>query len=423
MKIAMMTNNYKPFIGGVPISVERLSQGLRILGHEVCVFAPEYEEADREEDVVRCGLGRHRMGNGMAVPNILDRRIRKEFEAREFDLIHVHQPMLMGNAAWWYSRKYSIPLVFTWHTRYEAYLHYLRIFSDLNENQRIRRSIYEKCKAGLPHYMNAYANRCSMVFAPSGDMEDYLKLQDVTVPVRVLPTGLSQQSFVKDEGRSEELRRQYLGNRRYLLCTVSRIEKEKNLYFLLDAAGRLKEEMGACFLLIVAGEGSERGALVRYAEESGISDVVRFIGGVPNEEVKDYLFASDLFLFASKSETQGIVLAEAMAAGLPVAAVRACGVNDIVKDGENGSLSGEDKEAFAGNVCRILKDQDYRERLKEEAKKTAQHYRIENVAKEAEAGYILACKMDGERRSGQGGYQSYRAKNIKPDLLHLFKMS
>ncbi len=422
MKIAMMTNNYKPFIGGVPISVERLSEGLRRLGHEVCIFAPEYQKGVCEEDVIRYGSGRHRMENGMVFPNIVDRRIREEFETRKFDMIHVHQPMLIGNVAQWYSRKYSIPLVFTWHTRYEEYLHYLKPFSDLNENRKVMQFIYEKCRKGLPRYMNAYANRCSLVFAPSGDMESYLRQQNIKPPVRVLPTGLSEHSFTEDPKRSAQLRQKLLGDRKYLLCTVSRIEKEKNLYFLINAAGKLKKELGDRFRIAVVGEGSEREALDRYVKQSGLEDVVSFTGGVPNEEVKDYLFASDLFLFASKSETQGIVLAEAMAAGLPVAAVRACGVNDIVEDQENGCLSEEDEEEFAGKVCRILREQMYRARLKEGAERTALRYRMEAVARKAEAGYVLAGEFKAER-GGNYGYQNYRAEDAEPDLLHLFKVS
>lgn len=222
--------------------------------------------------------------------------------------------------------------------------------------------------------------------------------------------------------RSAQLRQKLLGDRKYLLCTVSRIEKEKNLYFLINAAGKLKKELGDRFRIAVVGEGSEREALDRYVKQSGLEDVVSFTGGVPNEEVKDYLFASDLFLFASKSETQGIVLAEAMAAGLPVAAVRACGVNDIVEDQENGCLSEEDEEEFAGKVCRILREQMYRARLKEGAERTALRYRMEAVARKAEAGYVLAGEFKAER-GGNYGYQNYRAEDAEPDLLHLFKVS
>ena len=153
MKIAMMTNNYKPFIGGVPISVERLSQSLRKRGHEVCIFAPEYEDEYWEEDVIRYRSCEKRMKNGMAIPNILDARINQEFRWRQFDLIHVHQPMLIGNVAVHLSRKYKIPLVYTYHTRYEEYLHYIKLFSEESGQEAIKGHILRQGKKMLPYYM------------------------------------------------------------------------------------------------------------------------------------------------------------------------------------------------------------------------------------------------------------------------------
>lgn len=234
MKIAMMTNNYKPFVGGVPISIERLTEGLRSLGHEVCVFAPEYEEVcdgwrPYEEDVIRYGRGKKHMENGMVIPNVLDERIREEFDYRQFDLIHVHQPMLVGNIAQDYSRKYNIPLAFTWHTRYEEYLHYLSPFSNIKESQKVKQFLYHKCRKGLPYYMKAFANRCDLIYAPCGEMELYLKKQKIKPEVRVLPTGLSDSSFVEEksvpqrfaENYWERIRKQ-IKNFCFVLCPVLR---------------------------------------------------------------------------------------------------------------------------------------------------------------------------------------------------------
>lgn len=402
MKIAMMTNNYKPFVGGVPISIERLTEGLRSLGHEVCVFAPEYEEVcdgwqPYEEDVIRYGRGKKHMENGMVIPNVLDERIREEFDYRQFDLIHVHQPMLVGNIAQHYSRKYNIPLAFTWHTRYEEYLHYLSPFSNIKESQKVKQFLYHKCRKGLPYYMKAFANRCDLIYAPCGEMELYLKKQKIKPEVRVLPTGLSDSSFVEEKKCSAEIRRELLGedkktDKKLLFCTVSRLEKEKNLYFLLDAAKELRNHLGDTFRFVIVGEGGERKALMSYAKERGLGSTVQFVGGVPNEMVKNYLFASDIFLFSSKSETQGIVLAEAMAAGLPVSAVRACGVNDIVKDGVNGNLSNECLEEYVKGTVHMAKNEFYRKALGTGARKTAKQYDCKAVARQAEAGYISICK-------------------------------
>lgn len=431
MKIAMMTNNYKPFVGGVPISVERLTEGLRSLGHEVCVFAPEYEGVcdgwqPYEKDVIRYGRGKKHMENGMVIPNVLDERIREEFDFRQFDLIHVHQPMLIGNIAQHYSRKYNIPLVFTWHTRYEEYLHYLRPFSDIEEGQKAKQFLHKKCQKVLPYYMKAFANRCDLLYAPCEEMHSYLEKQKLKPEVRVLPTGLSKSSFVEDKKYSAKIRRELLGDetvtdKKLLFCTVSRLEKEKNLYFLLDAVKELRSHLGDTFRFVIVGEGSGRKALTSYAKEKGLGDIVQFAGEVPNERVKDYLFASDMFLFSSKSETQGIVLAEAMAAGIPVSALHACGVNDIVKDGVNGNLSSECLEEYVKRTAHMAKNESYRKMLSAGARKTAEQYDYKAVAGQAEAGYINICKK--RERSGQYGRIFYGQEVREPSLLRLFKAS
>lgn len=125
MKIALMTNNYKPIMGGVPISIERLARGLEDMGHQVTIFAPTYQEQQQEENVFRYATCMKHFIGGIVLPNPFDRRIEKEFRKQEYDVIHVHHPMLIGRTAVYLSRKYHIPLVFTYHTRYEQYLSYV----------------------------------------------------------------------------------------------------------------------------------------------------------------------------------------------------------------------------------------------------------------------------------------------------------
>ena len=418
MKIAMMTNNYKPFVGGVPISIERLARGLRERGHEVCIFAPDYGQ-EQEKDVIRYKAGSMTLKNGMVIPNALDSRIRREFEEREFDLIHVHQPMLIGNVAMYLSRRYQIPLVFTYHTRYEEYLHYLKFFADVDETKIVRDYIMRQSKKLVPYYMRFYMKKCNMVFAPSTDIEKSIDRRS-QVSVSTLPTGLADEAYIENPVRTEAIRKQYKEDGKYLLCTVSRLEKEKNLYFLLDAVKLLREKAGNTFRLMVVGEGVEKESLMAYAKKNGVDDIVSFTGNVPNEEVKDYLFASDMFLFSSTSETQGIVLAEAMAAGLPVAAVKACGVNDIVKDGINGCLTGEDREAYASKAAQMLEDERAMETMGRNALETAESYRISNIAARAERGYQQVlwqerwCAYEWEQPQKSGAVSSF---------LRLFKVS
>ena len=184
MKIAMMTNNYKPFIAGVPISVERLSDGLRANGHEVVVFAPDYEGQEEEKYIVRYRALIKGIVNGFSVPNSFDPHIERRFREGHFDVIHVHHPMLIGRTALYLSKKYRVPLCFTYHTRYEQYLHYIGA---------------EFIQNAVPNYVNRYADKCDLVFAPTQSMQEYLEKNGVRTGTAVLPTGLDKAGFAADE--------------------------------------------------------------------------------------------------------------------------------------------------------------------------------------------------------------------------------
>ena len=425
MKIAMLTNNYKPFVDGVPISVERLSEGLRKRGHEVWIFAPEYgsdtQTDDAKENVIRFRSMKRTIGNGMVIPDMFDGHVDQIFREQKFDLIHVHHPMLAGNMAVNLSRRYEIPLVYTYHTRYEEYLHYLHLFSGTEEMGRIRKHIYGNVQSLLQFYMRWFLGKCDLVFVPSRDMAYYVQNLGLTVQVRILPTGVSDMAYEKDIKHVKEIRQKYCVGKKHLLCTVSRMEKEKNLYFLLDVVKMLKKRMGNDFRFIMAGGGQELETMEAYVKKTGLDEQVVFAGEVETEKVSHYLFASDVFLFASQSETQGIVLAEAMATGLPVAAVDACGVRDIVQNDVNGYLVEADVDVYARRLEQVLADEEYLQKLRKGARQTAENYRCNYIALQAEENYKKL--LDLERRNEIYGYQSYEKECDGTALLHLFKMS
>ncbi|MDE6202638.1 MAG: glycosyltransferase, partial [Lachnospiraceae bacterium] len=218
MKIAMMTNNYKPFVAGVPVSIERLAGSLRAAGHEVVVFAPSYEGQAAEEDVVRYRALIKGVAGGFSVPDSLDVEIERRFREGNFDVIHVHHPMMIGTTARYLSWKYHVPLVFTYHTRYEQYLHYIGL---------------SRLKRIMPAYIRSYTKHCDIVIAPTPVMKDYLEQIQPGADVRVLPTGIPGESFFPDGEKALLLRKKLAGDKKYLFCTVARLAKEKNLGFLL----------------------------------------------------------------------------------------------------------------------------------------------------------------------------------------------
>ena len=381
MKIAMMTNNYKPFVAGVPISVEKLSVGLRALGHQVTVFAPSYDEQDTEEDVIRYGALLKGVAGGFSVPNSLDPKIERAFWEGHFDVIHVHHPMMIGATARYLSWKYHVPLVSTYHTRYEQYLHYVGL-------------------TGLERFWPIYLRRtlgaCNMVFAPTPHIRDYLRETGINPPIEVLPTGLSKTAFYPDQQKAKRLREQFCEGRPFLFCTVARLAKEKNLEFLLESLALYKQKAGPCFKLLLIGKGPYRENLCRRIGELALTEEIILTGEVRNEDMKEYCAASDLFLFSSRSETQGIVLLEAMAVGTPVLALRATGTDDIVINGVNGymtQVSGDsprdriqDARVFADKAMAILSGKEL-ETLKQGAKETANKYDCQEIAERASSYY------------------------------------
>lgn len=397
MKIAMMTNNYKPFVAGVPVSIERLTISLRKLGHQVVVFAPSYDGQEQEGDVVRYGALLKDVAGGFSVPNSFDPRIERQFKAGNFDVIHVHHPMLIGRTARHLSAKYNVPLVLTYHTRYEQYLHYIGLSG---------------LKGAMPVYIRSCLSECDVVIAPTPQIKQNLKEMKVAAAVKVLPTGLPPDSFMPDQEEAERLRRELVGDNTYLFCTVARLAREKNLSFLFESLKMRKATVGGDFKLVLIGAGPEEGHLKEQARNMGLSGEIIFAGQVSNSQIKNYCRAADLFLFSSKSETQGIVLLEAMAAGTPVLAVSATGTEDVVIPGKNGYLTDDNPAEFAARLMDILEKRELGW-LSRGAVKTAEEYRCEKIAMEAVSIYDAAIRQRDVQH--YGGHLSVKGRK---DMLY-----
>lgn len=436
MKIAMLTNNYRPFVGGVPISVERQAVGMAKLGHDVTVFAPRYDIEEKEEEesgpldghgglrVVRLSTGRH-LENGMVIPKLMQRELLSIFQEEEFDLIHTHHPMIVGQAALYLGKKFDIPVIYTYHTRYEDYLHYLRPFRPEGKFSEIRKKIIPLGREKLvPGYMRWFTNQCDMVFAPTVGMHKRMRINGTKVPVAVLPTGLEDGFYIKHPEKSKEIRQRYISKEEGLLfCTAGRLEAEKNPEFLLQGIWQLKRKLRQEFKVLFIGDGSMRKELEQEAKQLDILDVVCFVGNIPNEELNQYLQACDLFLFASKSETQGIVLTEAMASGCPVVAVQASGVEDIVQDGVNGFATEEDAGVWADKVMEII----YSGKLQEmgrRARATAEGFRASGLASYEELLYRQCITAKYMKKEDTGYAYTTDGREIAPEVISgIFKTS
>lgn len=382
MRIAMFTNNYKPYIGGVPVSIKHLAEALRSRGHTVYIFAPTYENQVEEPYVIRYPSFPIKVA-GAPVPNVLTGIFTKKVRELNIDVIHVHHPAIVGNVALSIRKKLGVPVVFTYHTRYEAYLHYI------NGLEKV-----EQSTGFINWYLHHFCNQCDLLVAPTPGILDYLQKEQMKPPIQVMPTGIPMENFLPEQESVAAIRQQYIGTADYLTCTVSRLAKEKNLDFQIRGLAclkRLLKKKGRTFRHMIIGDGPEKKKLICQIEELGLTENIIFIGNVDNQEIKNYQAAADAFLFTSKSETQGIVLLEAMAVGNPVVAVEASGVRDVVKDGVNGYLTEEDAYWWAERTRMVLEEVAKREQLSQAARETAEMYSEEEVARQAEQYYRNVC--------------------------------
>lgn len=303
---------------------------------------------------------------------------------------------MIGNVATRIGKEFHIPVVFTYHTRYEQYLHYLTPFGYLqnkaNQGNLLGESILDFAQRQvIQRYLNRFLEKCDMVFAPTESIQNYLKPFHIDTPISIAPTGLPPACF-ENHIEATAIRKKYLQKKQYLFCTVSRLAKEKNLSFLLRGVSAVKKQLGDVFNVLILGDGPEKENLIALSQTLKIEENVFFIGEVSNHKISAYHQACDLFLFSSKSETQGIVLLEAMAAYLPVFAIRATGVSDVVVNGENGVLSSDSITEWADNLISILKNPAVLIKMRSSARTTALLYDEKSIANQILESYAYLKK-------------------------------
>jgi len=344
MNVLLLTNTYRPHVGGVARSVETLARELRRRGHGVLVGAPSFTggEEERDEGVVRFPAVQHFNGSDFSVPMPVPGRLSGKLRRFGPDLVHSHHPFLLGDTALRVAAARRLPVVFTHHTLYERYTHYVPRAHPEGVSPRL--------EAFTLQLVTGYANLCDAVIAPSASIEALLRERGVKVPIRVIPTGVDLAFFAGGDGRAFRAGRG-LSPEAFVVGHVGRLAPEKNLAFLARAVVRfLRAHPQAHFAVV--GEGPSRQEIAAICTEAGVGGRFHAWGVLEGPELAGAYRAFDAFAFASRTETQGLVLAEAMAAGVPVVAIDAPGVREVVTDEINGRLlPGEDPEAFAAALA------------------------------------------------------------------------
>jgi glycosyltransferase involved in cell wall biosynthesis len=282
--------------------------------------------------------------------------------AHDSDLIHIHTPFIAHYVGLRAAREQHLPVLATYHTLFAEYLqHYLPFLPHRYLSFFVRRFSRRQC------------NALDAVVVPSTAMLELLKQYGVRVPMHVLPTGISLEQFTR--GDREAFRRKLgIDDKQPVGLFVGRVAHEKNIGFLLRMwAKALQKNPDA--LLLVAGDGPAMPELKEEARQLRIEHAVRFLGYLDRKtELLDCYAAADVFVFASLTETQGMVLPEAMAAGLPVIAIARLGTRDILDAGKGCIAPPLEEEAFSEAVLRFFSDPELRARLQAEATKTAQDW-------------------------------------------------
>ncbi len=337
MRIGLFTNNYRPLVNGLATSVESFANAFRRAGHAVTVVAPRYPGGSAiEPDVLRVPGLRAPTHHAYVLPMAWWRGVGRSVAALQLDVFHAQHPTLLGAAAARWARRWQRPLVFTYHTYYDRYAHYVPGPSCLVARLGVRQA-------------TVFANRADVVIAPGPSVAKALRAQGVTAPIAIVPTGVTIPGALDEAQRTCHRLTLGLKAGAPLCLSVGRLAREKNQTFLLTAFALIRKRLPAARLVLV-GEGDDRPRLEKLTRDLDLRESVRFVGAVPHERIGEYYLAADLFLFPSTSETQGLVVLEAMAAGLPVVAVTSDAAADLLGDGQAGIMTREDATQFTERV-------------------------------------------------------------------------
>ena len=346
--IGFFTNTYLPTMSGVVRSISTFRQAFDDMGHNVFVFAQKAAKYhDDEPFIFRYPAVEVPWANDYAFPVPFSSSIDDTLPCLKLDVIHSHHPFLLGETAARKAESLGLPLVFTFHTRYDEYTHYVPF------SQGLTKQIADR-------WIGNYLEKCQHIITPSDSIRELLRENGVEGDITTIPTGIVLKPFRQADG--DVIRKERGWENDTVLISVGRLAKEKSFDTLIEAAAIVMRDHPEVRLALIGG-GLEERSLKKLAQELGIAGRVDFAGSVPYEEIPNYLKAADIFCFASTTETQGLVTMEAMAAGLPIVAVDATGTHDALTNGKEGLLTENNSKALGQAINEIVTNPELREKL------------------------------------------------------------
>lgn len=372
MNIGFFTDSYLPSHDGVATSVSMSASQLTKLGHNVSIIAPNRPHVREKKNVYRIVsvklLQKPEIWEAIEIPQ----SSLFELFRKDFDIIHIHSGGTITNIGWQIAKLHHIPLVLTYHTLWKYYTHYLP-FSFL---------VYPWL---FNEFNLLFGNTCNALIAPTEKVKHIIKTYGIRKPIYVIPNGIELDRFSHPE-KGYLRQKLQIPLTTTLLLNVGRLEKEKSPDFILMAFSYLAKHHPDVVLVFV-GEGREKICLQKQAKQLHIDSQIFFTGVLPYAHMPQVYADADIFLFSSKSETQGMVVYEALATGLPVIAVQDSAFSSILLDGYNGYMSNKDPEEYAKKILQLLVYKEQRKVFKYNAQKSVIPFSIENTAKQLEQCY------------------------------------
>ena len=359
MRILMISDVYFPRINGVSTSIQTFRRGLHAAGHETFLIAPEYpagKSAD-EQGILRVpsrGVPRDPEDRAMKLGAI--HALRPQLERLEPDLVHIQTPFIAHYQGAALARALRVPVIESYHTYFEEYLHhYVPLMPRAVMRFTARRVTVSQC------------NVLDALVVPSRAMEQALVDYGVRCPMHIIPTGMEMERFAGGDGA--RFRAQLgIAAGQPALVHVGRIAHEKNIEFLFRMFAQVVRARPQA-VFIVAGEGPALSSCKAYVRSLGLEQQVRFVGYLSRErELLDCYRAGDVFVFASRTETQGLVLLEAMALEVPVVSTAILGTRDVVGPQRGAVVVEDDVGAFAAQALLLLEDDAMRRRIGREGR-------------------------------------------------------
>ncbi len=371
MRIAMMTDMYTPYVSGVITYISLNQRYLEKQGHQVFVVTFGKEGSDPDDERVVRSPGIPVLKHDVYFNFVHSQRNREI--VKSMDVVHVHHPFTSGSNAVFFGWKLGLPVVFTHHTRYDLYakLYMPGLFGKIGEEF-------------VNSYMPSFYKQLDALMVPSASLLEVVMKYQPVCPVSIQPHGMELSMFKN----TPSLDREVLGftSQDIVLIYVGRLGPEKNLEFLLEAFTRAIQICPMTRLLIV-GDGPVKNSLEDWVIKHGIGNRVIFTGMIAHMDLPPYYAAADIFVTPSTTETFGLTVVEAMAAGLPVVGIQSPGISDAVIDGETGFLTHLDLDEYTGQLVRMIQDGNLRHAMSQKACSHSDNYAIEKAVERLEMVY------------------------------------